>query len=69
MFAEADVGGERAAATYTLIDTAKLNGLDSEAYLRNVIARMADHKLSRQRFSMRLKLIRGGECLFVDVRR
>ena len=32
---------------YTLIETAKLNGLDPEAYLRDVIARIADHKISR----------------------
>lgn len=43
LFAGADVGGERAAAVYTLIETAKLNGLDPEAYLRDVIARIADH--------------------------
>ncbi|MBP2312961.1 transposase [Azospirillum soli] len=47
LFAGADVGGERAAAMYTLIETAKLNGLDPEAYLRDVIARIADHKISR----------------------
>jgi transposase len=29
---------------YTLIETAKFNGLDPEAYLRAVIARIADHK-------------------------
>jgi len=32
-----DAGGERAAAAYTLIETAKLNGRDPEAYLREVI--------------------------------
>lgn len=47
LFAGADVGGERAAAMYTLIETAKLNGLDPEAYLRDVITRIADHKISR----------------------
>lgn len=47
LFAGADVGGERAAAMYTLIETAKLNGLDPEAYLRDVIARIADHKITR----------------------
>lgn len=47
LFAGADVGGERAAAMYTLIETAKLNGPDPEAYLRDVIARIADHKISR----------------------
>lgn len=47
LFAGADVGGERAAAVYTLIETAKLNGLDPEAYLRDVIARIADHPVKR----------------------
>src|SRR5512135_2028910 len=47
LFAGADVGAERAAALYTLIETAKLNGLNPEAYLRDVIARIADHKVSR----------------------
>ncbi|CAO3424131.1 Mobile element protein [Azospirillum doebereinerae] len=47
LFAGADIGGERAAAMYTLIETAKLNGLDPEAYLRDVIARIADHKITR----------------------
>ena len=40
-------GGERAAAIYTLIDTAKLNGLDPEAYLRHVIGRIAGHPVNR----------------------
>lgn len=39
----ADSGGERAAAIYTLVSSAKLNGLDPEAYLRHVLARIADH--------------------------
>ncbi|WP_439673237.1 IS66 family transposase (plasmid) [Cupriavidus necator] len=38
-----DSGGERGAAIYTLVATAKLNGLDPEAYLRHVIARIAEH--------------------------
>jgi transposase len=46
-FAGSDAGGERAAATYSLIETAKLNGLDPEAYLRHVIDRIADHPVNR----------------------
>ena len=43
-------GGERAAAIYTLIGTAKLNGFDPEAYLREVLlTRIADHPISRIR--------------------
>jgi len=47
LFAGSDAGGERAAAMYTLIETARLNGLDPEAYLRGVIARIADHPINR----------------------
>lgn len=47
LFAGSDHGGERAAATYSLIETAKLNGLDPEAYLRDVLTRIADHPITR----------------------
>lgn len=47
LFAGSDAGGERAAAIYTLIGSAKLNGLDPEAYLRFVLTRIADHPISR----------------------
>jgi transposase len=47
LFAGSDVGGERAAAIYSLIETAKMNGLDPEAYLRQVLSRIADHPVNR----------------------
>lgn len=47
LFCGSDAGGERAAAIYSLIGTAKLNGLDPEAYLRHVIGRIADHPINR----------------------
>jgi transposase len=47
LFAGSDSGGERAAAIYSLIGAAKLNGLDPEAYLREVLTRIADHTINR----------------------
>ena len=47
LFAGSDCGGERAAAMYSLIGSAKLNGLDPEFYLRTVLAQIADHPISR----------------------
>jgi transposase len=47
LFAGSDTGGERAAAIYSLIGSAKLNGLDPEAYLRKVLTRIADHPINR----------------------
>jgi hypothetical protein len=47
LFCGSDAGGERAAAIYSLIGTAKLNGLDPEAYLRHVLERIADHPINR----------------------
>jgi transposase len=47
LFAGSDSGGERAAAMYSLIGSAKLNGLDPELYLRSVLARIATHTISR----------------------
>jgi IS66 C-terminal element len=47
LFAGSDRGGERAAAIYSLIGAAKLNGLDPEAYLRHVLGRINDHPINR----------------------
>jgi hypothetical protein len=47
LFAGSDRGGERAAAMYSLIVTAKLNGADPRAWLADVLARIADHPASR----------------------
>ena len=47
LFLGADTGGERAEAIYSLIGTAKLNGLNPEAYLQYVLERIADHPINR----------------------
>ena len=47
LFAGADSGGERAAAVYFLIGTAKLNGIDPEAWLRHVLTHIADHPVNQ----------------------
>ena len=47
LFAGSDTGGERAAAIYSLIGTAKLNDRDPEAYLRKVLSRIANHPVNR----------------------
>ncbi|MDP3460530.1 MAG: transposase, partial [Hyphomonas sp.] len=46
-FAGSDRGGERAAAIYTLLQTAKLNGVDPQAWLADVLARIASHPAAR----------------------
>jgi transposase len=47
LFCGSDTGGERAAAIYGLIGSAKLNGFNPEAYLREVLSRIADHPINR----------------------
>jgi zinc-ribbon domain/IS66 C-terminal element/Transposase IS66 family len=46
-FAGSDEGGRRAAALYTLIATAKLNDIDPQAWLADVLARLSDHPAKR----------------------
>ena len=47
LFAGSDRGGERAAAIYTLIVTAKLNGIDPRAWLADVLRRISDQPITR----------------------
>jgi transposase len=46
LFAGSDRGGDRAAVMFTLIQTAKLNDVDPQAWLADVLARIADHKIN-----------------------
>lgn len=47
LFAGSDTGGRRAAILYTLIETARLNDTDPQAWLADIIARVADHPINR----------------------
>ena len=47
LFMGSDNGGRSAAIAYTLIETAKLNGVDPQAWLTDVLSRIADHKINR----------------------
>ena len=47
LFAGSDRGGQRAAAIYSLIVTAKLNNVDPQAWLADVLARIAEHPAHR----------------------
>jgi transposase len=46
-FCGSDRGGQRAAATYSLIVTAKMNGVDPQAWLADVLSRIAAHPAHR----------------------
>jgi len=47
LFLGSDQGGERAATLYSLLGTAKLNGINPEAYLTRVLTVIADHPVNR----------------------
>ena len=46
-FAGSKGGGKAMAVAYTLIETAKMNGVDPQAWLTDVLTRIADHKITR----------------------
>lgn len=47
LFAGADTGAETLARAMTIIETAKLNDLDPQAYLADILNRIHDHKINR----------------------
>jgi hypothetical protein len=47
LFMGSEGGGKSAAIAYTLIETAKLNGVEPQAWLTDTLARIADHKITR----------------------
>jgi hypothetical protein len=47
LFAGSNAGGRRAAAMYSLIESAKLNGINPQHYLADVLTRIADHPARR----------------------
>jgi hypothetical protein len=47
MFAGSERGGKAMAIAFTLIETAKLNGVDPQAWLTDILSRIADHKINR----------------------
>ena len=47
LFMGSERGGQSAAIAYILIETAKLNGVDPQAWLTDVLSRIADHKINR----------------------
>ena len=47
LFCGSDAGGQRAACIYSIIETAKMCGINPQAYLRDVIEHIADHPVNR----------------------
>jgi hypothetical protein len=47
LFVGSEGGGKAAAVAYTLIETAKLNGIDPQAWLTDVLGRITEHKINQ----------------------
>ncbi len=47
LFCGSDAGGQRAACMYTIIETCRMNDIEPQAYLADVLARIADHPIHR----------------------
>ena len=69
LFAGSDAGGERAAVIYSLLGSAKLNGIDPETYLTAVLRRIADHPINRIGELLCVSLVQDdGPCLIAHQR-
>jgi len=66
LFAGSDAGGERAAAIYSLLGSAKLNGYNPEAYLREVLTCIAEHPITRIADLLPWNLPKTNEALLND---
>lgn len=47
LFCGSDAGGQRAACMYTIMETAKMNGVNPQAYLTDVLSRIAEYPIQR----------------------
>ena len=47
LFCGSDAGGRRAACLYTILETCRLNAVNPQAYLTDVLARIADHPINK----------------------
>jgi transposase len=47
LFCGSDAGGQRAACIYTIVESAKMNGVDPQAYLTDILGRIADHPINK----------------------
>ena len=47
LFAGSDAGGQRAACFYTILETARMNDINPQAYLSDVLGRIADHPIHK----------------------
>jgi transposase len=47
LFCGSDAGGQRAACMYTIVETCKMNGINPQAYLTDIIGRIADHSIQK----------------------
>ena len=47
LFCGSDAGGHRAVCIYTITETCRMKGIDPQAYLTNVLAKIADHPINK----------------------